>query len=386
MAALHKKVDALQRGNLPRMAALAVVALVLAGLVFAFGGGDGSFFRVEPQAPAVMTTSVDTTAAMLEPLPEAPAQLALDDARRQIAQRQLTAPEGANAYESVLEAWHVDSTNPMLQQVIAELTGAFTSELLSSLKAGNIDRARDYFQRATMLGERTGNADTVAHRALREKTAAALQARVADAAKRYDRDEAQRMATLAGELGLPAAMTAKLVTQANAIPKKGETVAGDPGRGVLHAGAKGGAFVLSRKPVTRGEFARFSAATSRPASICRERASLLRVLSPRSWKAPGFEQGDAEPVVCVSMADAESYARWLSQQTGKTYRLPTAAEARETAAEINGRAVSLWLRDCGGTCQQRQASGSSWRSKQGQRPLPSARGYDDVGFRLVREP
>ena len=174
------------------------------------------------------------------------------------------------------------------------------------------------------------------------------------------------------------------MAQAKAIPAVGQTMPGDPGRGVLHEGATG-AFVLSRKPVSRGESARFATATNRPAAVCRERASVLRVLSPRDWKSPGFDQGDADPVVCVSMADADSYARWHGQQTGRRYRLPTAAEARETAAEISGRAVSLWLRDCGSTCQQRIAVGTSWRSKQAQRPLAIGRGYDDVGFRLVRE-
>jgi len=190
---------------------------------------------------------------------------------------------------------------------------------------------------------------------------------------------------LAGEFGLAANVTAKLAAQAKAIPKAGQALPGDPARGVLHEGAKG-AFVLSRKPVSRGDYARFASATGRPAALCRERASLLRVVARRDWKTPGFDQGDSEPVVCVSMADAESYARWHSQQTGKRYRLPTASEASETAAEISGRNVSLWLRDCGSTCQQRQTSGTSWRSNQPQRPLPIARGYDDVSFRLVREP
>ncbi len=385
VGAMRTKVGVLRRSGLSRAALLGLAALAVIGAALSFGGSDNAFFRVDPQVTATVAPSADPTEAMLAPLPEAPAQVALDDARRQITQRQLTAPEGANAYESVLEAWHADSTNPLLQQVIGELTDAFTAELLSNLKDGNIDRARDYFQRATLLAERTGNADTTAYRAMIEKTSVALEARVAAAAKRYDRDDAQRMVTLAGDLGLPASLTTKLGAQAKAITKKGEAVAGDSSRGVLHAGAQG-RYVLNRKPVSRAEYARFASATARPASICRERVSVLRVLSPRSWKTPGFEQSDAAPVVCVSMADAESYARWHSQQSGQRYRLPTAAEARETAAEINGRAVSLWLRDCGSTCQQRQTSGHSWRSKQGQRPLPSARGYDDVGFRLVREP
>ena len=384
---LRAKLDAMQGGAKPRIATLAVVAIVVTGIVFAFSGSrDRSFFRAATEMPAAVEATADPTEAMLEPLPEAPLQVALDQARKQIAQRQLTSPEGANAYASVLEAWHADSTSPLVPPVVGELTDAFTGEVVRNLKDkdGNLDRARDYFQRATTLGRQTGNADTAAQRTLREKTTAAVQARVAQAAKRYDREDAQRMATLAGEFGLPANVTAKLVAQAKAIPKKGETVPGDPGRGVLHGGAQG-AFVLSRKPVSRGEYASFANASNRPAALCRERASLLRVLAARSWKAPGFNQSDAEPVVCVSMADAESYARWHSQQTGRRYRLPTAAEARETAAEISGRDVSLWLRDCGSTCQQRQTSGTSWRTKHAQRPLASARGYDDVSFRLVRE-
>ncbi len=382
---LRARFGAMQGGIKPRIAPLAVVAVVVAIIVYAFnGGGDHTLFRVETQAPAAADTIADPTAAMLEPLPEAALQALVSAARTQIAQHQLTAPEGANAYSSVLQAWHADSTSPLVGEAVAELTDAFSGELVRQLKDGNLDRARDYFQRATQLAQQTGSADSAEQRALRATTLATLQARMALAAKRYDRDDALRVATLAGQLDLAAPATAKLAAQAKAIPKVGQTMPGDPGRGVLHEGAQG-AFVLSRKPVSRGEYARFAAATRRPSTLCRERASLLRVLAPRDWKSPGFEQSDAEPVVCVSMADANSYASWHSQQTGQRYRLPNAAESRETAAENSGRDVSLWLRDCGSTCQQRLTSGTSWRSKQPQRPLAIERGYDDVGFRLVRE-
>lgn len=49
--------------------------------------------------------------------------------------------------------------------------------------------------------------------------------------------------------------------------------------------------------------------------------------SPRySWQNPGFAQGDDHPVVNVTWNDAVALARWLSQQEGGTYRLPTEAE------------------------------------------------------------
>ena len=40
----------------------------------------------------------------------------------------------------------------------------------------------------------------------------------------------------------------------------------------------------------------------------------------------GFSNDDDEAVINVSYNDASAYCRWLSQKTGKTYRLPTEAE------------------------------------------------------------
>ena len=44
----------------------------------------------------------------------------------------------------------------------------------------------------------------------------------------------------------------------------------------------------------------------------------------RGWQ--GFSVGDDEAVVFVSWEDAMGYCRWLSEQTGQTWRLPTEAE------------------------------------------------------------
>ena len=40
----------------------------------------------------------------------------------------------------------------------------------------------------------------------------------------------------------------------------------------------------------------------------------------------GFSTGDDEAVIMVSWDDAMAYCRWLSEQTGKHYRLPTEEE------------------------------------------------------------
>jgi len=45
-----------------------------------------------------------------------------------------------------------------------------------------------------------------------------------------------------------------------------------------------------------------------------------------SWRDPGFPQGPDHPVVNVTWNDAQALVRWLSQQEGRRYRLPTEAE------------------------------------------------------------
>lgn len=45
-----------------------------------------------------------------------------------------------------------------------------------------------------------------------------------------------------------------------------------------------------------------------------------------SWRSPANAPSDYHPVMCVSWDDAHAYLQWLSQQTGKHYRLPSEAE------------------------------------------------------------
>ena len=81
-------------------------------------------------------------------------------------------------------------------------------------------------------------------------------------------------------------------------------------------------FAVGKYDVTRGQYAVFVSATNRViAKDC-----FFAFSKNPSWKNPGFPQADDHPVVCVTWGDAEAYAQWLSERTGKKYRLLSEAE------------------------------------------------------------
>ena len=92
----------------------------------------------------------------------------------------------------------------------------------------------------------------------------------------------------------------------------------------------GQSFAVGVYEVTRGQYARFVAATGHGTrNYCRvwnEEAAKWENRSGQDWRNPGYEQSAEHPVVCVSWEDAQAYVRWLSEETGEAYRLLSEAE------------------------------------------------------------
>lgn len=117
-----------------------------------------------------------------------------------------------------------------------------------------------------------------------------------------------------------------------------------------------GAYALGRFEVTRGDFRRFVAATGHGAAGCFVwRDGEYRHDSALGWNDPGFAQTDDHPAVCVSWEDASAYVAWLTQRTGRRYRLPSEAEW-EYAARAGAISARPWGNEAAQSC--RHANGA----------------------------
>ena len=381
----------------PRSADASVVAPIVA---------PSATVAADPNAPP-------TTAATAGLSPEV--QAAIAATHEQLTRGNLTAPAGSNAAELAQAAWKLMPGTNEANNLIAEVIGAVSTQLVHAIAQGHDERALAYRQKAQALAVATVGSGDRAFKTLQANAGKALAQRVRNAVNNADSAALASARTLADKLDLD-----DVYAREAAKPRDLDAIAGTPaklppGLRMLHAPAPGRPSVaMMHREVTRDEYAAFARATGRPGASCGQRSGMGLFAKKKSWNDPGYPQSGDHPVTCVSWDDARAYAAWLSARSGLHYRLPTHADwiaatasgaggnpssGSGTSPATVGRSNSLglvglgdnaseWLADCAGGCDRHNIAGGSWRMRSGvasSNAQPGKNGYDDVGFRLVTD-
>lgn len=390
----------------------------------------------------------DTPEAVAEPAGEsgttlddaalAAIQRRLDEAALQRARGDLVTPAGANAAESYLAVLQAD---PAREDALLGLDAVFdglSQRAVAALTEGRDDEALQRVEEARLLADSARLHARPGWQRFAGALGALMRERVEANLKALDREGAEALLRRWRELGGSGPELEALADRIAGLPAAGMRLADAGAPPLLLVPARlpdsrvERPFALMQRELTRAEYARFAAATRREAAPCRRRDSLIPSPFRRRWNAPGFEQAEDEPVVCISQADALAYAAWLSARTGARYRLPSLGEWRHAAqagqrparcaeanlaerdgcrdsvrntsgagrfrvdtlgfADLTGN-VAEWLADCarGSSCERHLLAGGSWREsfapdlRLAVAEGDSGRGYDDVGLRLLRE-
>lgn len=128
--------------------------------------------------------------------------------------------------------------------------------------------------------------------------------------------------------------------------------------GPVHS-VKISAFAMGKTEITRGQFAEF---VKKSGYVTGDKCWTLEKGKYEerkgSWREPGYPQDDKHPVTCINWNDAFAYAKWLSNKTGKKYRLPTEAEW-EFAARGNITTARYWGDNPDKACQYANGADST---------------------------
>ena len=159
----------------------------------------------------------------------------------------------------------------------------------------------------------------------------------------------------------------------------------DPDEAPVHEVQVDKGFAMARSPVTIGQFRDFvrssgyvpQSQSMGGGSVYDEQSGGLRDDASVTWQddyagKPGQER---LPVINVSWNDAKAYADWLSQRSGKKYRLPSEAEF-EYALRA-GSTTKYWWGDSNPSSRIENLTGGGDRSGSGRRWSNAFSGYKD---------
>lgn len=145
-------------------------------------------------------------------------------------------------------------------------------------------------------------------------------------------------------------------------------------------------FAIAQTEITLGQFRSFIEETNYTSVVAKYNGQELvgcnfydgqsyGYIAAHNWKNPGYPQREDAPVVCVSWSDATAYAQWLTDKTGRAYRIPSTVEF-EYASRAGSNTPWFWGTDSELACEYANVGDRSFARQYPYRPsFPCDDGY-----------
>lgn len=252
-------------------------------------------------------------------------RVVLDRALAAVAQNDF-----AGAEQSMTEATPIQPDSPQLHDVRNQIDGIrqqraanVLAQARSALDAGNIDLAKQLAGQAQSISPQLAGLDDFETRLTNARLYASFKP---------GQVFTDRYVDMNGQSPTMVVVPTGKYMMGAPDDEPGRTDSQTP----QHEVAIGKGFALSQTDITVGQFREFVRAsgykpesvTQGGASVYDEGTGVMRDVSNATWADDyaGHPATDHLPVVNISWNDAHAYVQWLSQRTGKTYRLPSEAE------------------------------------------------------------
>ena len=259
--------------------------------------------------------------------------------RVDLAGQRLTSPPRNNAFERFSVALRIDPKSKGAKQGVVDTARAYLEMAGKAWEAGDVPAFTGYLDKVIEVGGSIaeGAESVAAAKERRAREVDSLHVAAEAAAKRWDKVAARAAYERILVIDAGNGKAREALRSVDRIGEPGFTfrdaIGSASGPDLVVVGS---ALAVSRREVTRGEFAQFwrsggqqQFAGKEPS--CRDRESVFRSSRKRTWQSPDITQDDSHPVVCVGFPQALAYANWLSKETGQRYRLPTVAEWEQIA-------------------------------------------------------
>lgn len=263
-------------------------------------------------------------------------------ARVDLAGQRLTNPPRMNAFERFNLALRIDPSSKLAKQGIIDTAKAYRELAEKSFGSGNLAEFASYLDKTEeVAGSIPEGAETIAESKSRRKREVDQWLAVALlASEKLDAQGARDAYGKVVAFDPKNAAARDGLVKVDRIGKPGfvfnDLIDGRKGPDLVVVGET---LAFARHETTRGEFSIWwQAAGQRQFAgkepSCRDRESIFRSSRKRDWKSADITQTDQHPVVCVSFAEAQAYANWMGQRSGKRYRLPTPSEWERLARNV----------------------------------------------------